>query len=163
ACGRAWELRAESRGKLNRGRLVSAFDRAARDQYQYIWDHSAPEERRALCDLVHGARAAGGGGGGPAAGGERGGGGGGGPRGRGGPGSAGGRRAPPRGGPRAPAGAPPPAARARTPSPAAGRPAARVALVVGVDQYRLTRSGRFFLPQLCYAAQDAVAMGALLR
>jgi hypothetical protein len=163
ACTSAWELRAQPRGKLDADRLRTAFAQAARDQLQYIWDHRTAEERRALCDLVHGARATGDGlatladrgyvvedeGFRPccealerfvreqcAA-----------------------RAVDPQ--PQAPPARSIPEP-VRVPAPAGPAPG-RFALVVGVDRYLHARSGRFCLPELRFACQDAARVAALLR
>jgi len=56
ACRLAWDLRQRD-GVVNPDRLCEDFAAGAREQFQYVWDHSGEEERSALCGLATGTRA----------------------------------------------------------------------------------------------------------
>jgi hypothetical protein len=163
ACSRAWEMREASAGTLDAGKLYSEFARAARDQNQYIWDHSGVQERRAMCDLAQGARAAGDGlapliergyvneDDGLTLGGEdltrfvK-------------------EQCATRSTNVLPAHQGLPSPRDVLPvMPTSGAAAPRFAIVVGVNRYSHARSGNLFLPELQYATKDALAVASMLR
>ena len=49
ACALAWDLREESDGQLDLEELHRSFQEQLEDHYQYIWEHSTEDERRAMC------------------------------------------------------------------------------------------------------------------
>jgi hypothetical protein len=54
ACLCAWELRAAGGGRLDRDALHATFMARARDQYHSVWEHSSPDEQKALAELARG-------------------------------------------------------------------------------------------------------------
>jgi hypothetical protein len=54
ACSTAWDLREASGGKPDPVALHDTFMERARDLYQYLWDHSSPDEKRNLLTLASG-------------------------------------------------------------------------------------------------------------
>lgn len=160
ACSCAWDLRAA--GGLSVEALRAAFAEAVQVHWQYIWDHSTPDEQRAFCALVHGTR--------------------GGEKGfstlvqRGyvsgepdwqvcGTGLTEFLRRCCEATPATCAATPQPRPLAPPPAPPApGATSARKrALVVGVDRYRHQQSGKWYLNPLRHAEADAVKVGALLK
>jgi hypothetical protein len=166
ACHAAWDLRACA-GTVDRGEWRSAFAAKAREQMQYVWDHSGDDERQALCGLARGAQAAGEGLGplverGYVAGGSLA------VSGAGFAEFVRGRCAALPRPPVAPCPPPAPAGAARPPLPpalatCASAPELRLALVLGVNRYLHQQAGRLVLPELRYAERDADALADFLE